>query len=58
MASPFYQKFKAKTKEMLEHLPDGATLYGKENRGVLSSNNSGYYVWRIGLRIYGPINRT
>ncbi len=56
MASPFYQKFKAKTKEMLEHLPDGATYMAKRIEESFHLITPGIMFEELGLEYIGPIN--
>ncbi len=56
MASPFYQKFKAKTKEMLETLPDGATYLAKRFEESFHLITPGILFEELGLEYIGPID--
>ena len=56
MASPFYQKFKAKTKEMLETLPDGATYLAKRFEESFQLITPGILFEELGLEYIGPID--
>ncbi|CAA6800334.1 MAG: 1-deoxy-D-xylulose 5-phosphate synthase (EC [uncultured Sulfurovum sp.] len=56
MASPFYQKFKAKTKEMLEVLPDGATYLAKRFEESFHLITPGILFEELGLEYIGPID--
>ena len=56
MASPFYQKFKAKTKEMLESLPDGATYLAKRFEESFHLITPGILFEELGLEYIGPID--
>jgi len=59
MASPLYQKFKSKTKELLEHLPDGATYVARRVEESFSTNYPRYSSLRSwGLNIGRPIDGT
>ncbi|KIM08151.1 MAG: 1-deoxy-D-xylulose-5-phosphate synthase [Sulfurovum sp. FS06-10] len=56
MASPFYQKFKAKTKEMLESLPQGATYLAKRFEESFHLITPGILFEELGLEYIGPID--
>ncbi len=56
MASPFYQKFKAKTKEMLESLPDGATYLARRFEESFHLITPGILFEELGLEYIGPID--
>lgn len=56
MASPFYQKFKAKTKEMLEALPDGATYLARRFEESFHLITPGILFEELGLEYIGPID--
>jgi len=56
MASPFYQKFKAKTKEMLDTLPDGATYLAKRFEESFHLITPGILFEELGLEYIGPID--
>ena len=56
MASPFYQKFKTKTKEMLETLPDGATYLAKRFEESFHLITPGILFEELGLEYIGPID--
>lgn len=56
MASPFYQKFKQKTKDMLEVLPDGATYLAKRFEESFHLITPGILFEELGLEYIGPID--
>jgi len=56
MASPFYQKFKKKTKEMLEHLPNSATYMAKRVEESFHLITPGILFEELGLEYIGPID--
>ncbi len=56
MASPFYQKFKAKTKEMLENFPDSATYMAKRFEESFHLITPGILFEELGLEYIGPID--
>ncbi|CAA6811196.1 MAG: 1-deoxy-D-xylulose 5-phosphate synthase (EC [uncultured Sulfurovum sp.] len=56
MASPFYQKFKEKTKDMLEMLPDGATYLAKRFEESFHLITPGILFEELGLEYIGPID--
>ena len=56
MASPFYQKFKTKTKEMLETLPSGATYLAKRFEESFHLITPGILFEELGLEYIGPID--
>lgn len=56
MASPFYQKVKAKTKEMLENLPSGATYLAKRFEESFHLITPGILFEELGLEYIGPID--
>jgi 1-deoxy-D-xylulose-5-phosphate synthase len=56
MASPFYQKFKTKTKEMLESLPDGARYLARRFEESFHLITPGILFEELGLEYIGPID--
>lgn len=56
MASPFYQKFKTKTKEMLENFPQGATYLAKRFEESFHLITPGILFEELGLEYIGPID--
>ncbi len=56
MASPFYQKFKSKTKEVLETLPNGATYLAKRFEESFQLITPGILFEELGLEYIGPID--
>ena len=56
MASPFYQKFKKKTKEMLESLPDSATYMARRLEESFHLITPGILFEELGLEYIGPID--
>ena len=56
MASPFYQKFKKKTKELLESLPDSATYMAKRVEESFQLITPGILFEELGLEYIGPID--
>ena len=56
MASPLYQKFKSKTKEILEHLPNGATYMAKRVEESFQLITPGILFEELGLEYIGPID--
>jgi len=56
MASPFYQKFKAKTKDMLENFPDSATYMAKRFEESFHLITPGILFEELGLEYIGPID--
>ena len=56
MASPFYQKFKSKTKEMLESLPEGAMYLAKRFEESFHLITPGILFEELGLEYIGPID--
>ena len=56
MASPFYQKFKTKTKEFLESLPDGATYLARRFEESFHLITPGILFEELGLEYIGPID--
>jgi len=56
MASPFYQKFKTKTKEMLENLPDGARYLARRFEESFHLITPGILFEELGLEYIGPID--
>jgi 1-deoxy-D-xylulose-5-phosphate synthase len=56
MASPFYQKFKKKTKEMLESLPDSATYMAKRVEESFQLITPGILFEELGMEYIGPID--
>jgi 1-deoxy-D-xylulose-5-phosphate synthase len=56
MASPFYQKFKTKTKEFLESLPDSATYLARRFEESFHLITPGILFEELGLEYIGPID--
>ena len=56
MASPFYQKFKTKTKEMLENFPESATYMAKRFEESFHLITPGILFEELGLEYIGPID--
>jgi 1-deoxy-D-xylulose-5-phosphate synthase len=56
MASPFYQKIKHKTEQMLEHLPEGATYMAKKFEESLKLITPGIFFEELGLEYIGPVD--
>jgi 1-deoxy-D-xylulose-5-phosphate synthase len=56
MASPFYQKFKTKTKELLESLPESATYMAKRVEESFHLITPGILFEELGLEYIGPID--
>ena len=56
MASPFYQKFKKKTKELLETLPNSATYVAKRVEESFQLITPGILFEELGLEYIGPID--
>jgi len=56
MASPLYQKFKSKTKEILEHLPNSATYMAKRVEESFQLITPGILFEELGLEYIGPID--
>jgi len=56
MASPFYQKFKKKTKELLESLPESATYMAKRVEESFHLITPGILFEELGLEYIGPID--
>ena len=56
MASPFYQKFKKKTKELLESLPNSATYMAKRFEESFQLITPGILFEELGLEYIGPID--
>lgn len=56
MASPFYQKFKSKTKELLESLPESATYMAKRVEESFHLITPGILFEELGLEYIGPID--
>ncbi len=56
MASPFYQKFKSKTKEILEALPSSATYMAKRFEESFQLITPGIMFEELGLEYIGPID--
>jgi 1-deoxy-D-xylulose-5-phosphate synthase len=54
MAGKFYQKMKANTKSILEHLPDGATYVAKRFDESLKLITPGLLFEELGLEYIGP----
>jgi len=56
MASPFYQKFKNKTKELLESLPESATYMARRVEESFHLITPGILFEELGLEYIGPID--
>ncbi len=56
MASPFYQKFKSKTKDILEALPKSATYMAKRFEESFQLITPGILFEELGLEYIGPID--
>ncbi len=56
MASPFYQKFKNRTKDILEALPKSATYMAKRFEESFQLITPGILFEELGLEYIGPIN--
>ncbi len=56
MASPFYQKFKNKTKDILEALPNSATYMAKRFEESFQLITPGILFEELGLEYIGPID--
>ena len=56
MASPLYQKFKRKTAELLEYLPEGATYMAKRVEESFHLITPGILFEELGLEYIGPID--
>ena len=56
MASPFYQKFKKKTKELLESLPNSATYMARRVEESFQLITPGILFEELGLEYIGPID--
>ncbi len=56
MASPFYQKFKKKTQQLLEHFPEGATYMAKRFEESLHLITPGILFEELGIEYIGPLD--
>jgi len=56
MASSFYQKFKSKTEDILNHLPEGATYLAKKFEEGFKLITPGIMFEEMGLEYIGPID--
>ena len=56
MASPFYQKFKAKMEKMLESLGEGATYMGKRFEESFKLITPGVLFEELGIEYIGPVD--
>lgn len=56
MAGPFYQKLKAKTEKVLEHLPEGATYLAKRFEESFKLITPGLIFEEMGVEYIGPVN--
>jgi len=56
MASPFYQKFKSKTKDILDALPQSATYMAKRFEESFQLITPGILFEELGLEYIGPID--
>ncbi len=55
MAGPFYQKLKAKTEKVLEHLPEGATYLAKRFEESFKLITPGLIFEEMGVEYIGPV---
>ena len=56
MASPFYQKVKQKTEQLLEHLPESATYMAKKFEESIKLITPGIIFEELGIDYIGPID--
>ncbi len=56
MAGNFYQKIKQQTKQILEHLPEGATYIAKRFDESMKLITPGILFEELGLEYIGPVN--
>ena len=56
MASPFYQKVKAKVEKMLEHFPDSATYMAKRFEESFKLITPGVLFEEMGIEYIGPVD--
>ena len=56
MASPFYQKFKEKTEQMLEHFPESARYMAKRMEEGIRMITPGILFEEMGLEYIGPVD--
>ncbi len=56
MASRFYQKFKAKTEQILEYLPESASYIAKRFEESIRLITPGMLFEELGLEYIGPVN--
>ncbi len=56
MASPFYQKMKAKVEKMLEHFPDSATYMAKRFEESFKLITPGVLFEEMGIEYIGPVD--
>jgi len=56
MASPFYQKLKEKTRQMLEHLPESATYMARKFEESLHLITPGILFEELGIEYIGPLD--
>ncbi len=56
MASPFFQKVKKRTEQLLEHLPEGATYMAKKFEESLRLITPGILFEELGIDYIGPID--
>ncbi len=56
MAGNFYQKLKQQTKQILEHLPEGATYIAKRFDESMKLITPGLLFEELGLEYIGPVN--
>ena len=56
MAGNFYQKIKEQTKQILEHLPEGATYIAKRFDESMKLITPGILFEELGLEYIGPVN--
>ncbi len=56
MASPFYQRFKERTEQMLEHFPESARYMAKRMEEGMRMITPGILFEEMGLEYIGPVN--
>ncbi|WP_456383004.1 1-deoxy-D-xylulose-5-phosphate synthase [Hydrogenimonas sp.] len=56
MASPFYQRFKEKTEQMLEHFPESARYMAKRMEEGMRMITPGILFEEMGLEYIGPVD--
>lgn len=56
MAGPFYQKFKSKINQLLQHVPDSAAYMAKRLEEGIRLITPGMFFEELGLEYIGPVN--